>query len=118
MSAFSKFSALRTHARSYVGLATALLAMIVLFGTISKHFLTVTTFSTIANEIPDLLVMSVGMTFVLIIGGIDLSVGSVLALAGSAISMAIVKLGWAPVPAAIGGKDIACLGGAGTRLVT
>ena len=41
----------------------------------------VETFVTIANEIPALAMMAVGMTFVLIIAGIDLSVGSVMALA-------------------------------------
>ncbi|MGA3249899.1 MAG: ABC transporter permease, partial [Paraburkholderia sp.] len=59
---------------NYLGLAGALLAMIVLFSVLSSHFLTYDTFSTIANQIPDLVVMAVGMTFVLIIAGIDLSV--------------------------------------------
>src|SRR5580692_7240104 len=61
---------------NYLGLAGALLAMIVLFSLLSSHFLTYDTFSTIANQIPVLVVMAVGMTFVLIIAGIDLSVGS------------------------------------------
>src|SRR6202022_3150762 len=73
---------------NYLGLAGALAAMVVLFSLLSSHFLTYETFSTIANQIPDLVVMSVGMTFVLIIGGIDLSVGSVLALAASVVSVA------------------------------
>jgi predicted ABC-type sugar transport system permease subunit len=62
---------------NYLGLLGALLGMIVLFSLLSSHFLTYDTFSTIANQIPDLVVMSIGMTFVLIIAGIDLSVGSV-----------------------------------------
>ena len=61
------------------GLLGALIAMLVLFGTLSPTFFSLPTFTTIANEIPDLLVMAVGMTFILMIGGIDLSVGSVLA---------------------------------------
>ena len=67
---------------SYIGLLGALLAMIVLFSCLSTHFLSMNTFSTIANQIPDLIVMSVGMTFILIIAGIDLSVGAILALSG------------------------------------
>ena len=55
--------------------------MIVLFSLLSSHFLTYDTFSTIANQIPDLVVMSVGMTFVLIIAG-HRSVGGVGAGAG------------------------------------
>ena len=104
--------------RSYLGLLGALLGLILLFGLLSPHFLTLKTFSTVANEIPDLVVMAVGMTFVLIIGGIDLSVGSVLALAGSAVSVAVVRLGWGPVPAALLGVLAAAGCGAITGVVT
>jgi ribose transport system permease protein len=92
--------------------------MIILFGTLSEHFLTAKTFTTIANQIPDLLVMAVGMTFVLIVGGIDLSVGSVLALAGSTVSVAVVKWGWGPLPAAVLGIVVAAMCGTVTGAVT
>jgi ABC-type xylose transport system permease subunit len=101
VSTFSSSLKLPALARGYLGLLGALVVMTVLFGVLSEHFLTLRTFSTIANQMPDLLVMAVGMTFVLIIGGIDLSVGSVLALAGSTVSVAVVKWGWPPVPAAL-----------------
>lgn len=104
--------------RGYLGLFGALAVMIGLFGLLSEHFLTLKTFSTIANQIPDLLVMAVGMTFVLIIGGIDLSVGSVLALAGSTVSIAVVKWGWGPLPAALLGVLAAALCGVVTGAVT
>lgn len=79
---------------TYIGLAGALLVMIVLFSLLSDHFLSYQTFSMLANQIPDLMVLSVGMTLILIIGGIDLSVGSVLALAASAVSVATLGWGW------------------------
>jgi len=41
-----------------------------------------------------LLVVSVGMTLVLIVGGIDLSVGSVMALSASVMGLALTKHGW------------------------
>ncbi|EGH34489.1 aminopeptidase P, partial [Pseudomonas syringae pv. japonica str. M301072] len=44
------------------GLAGALLVMIVLFSLLSDHFLSYQTFSMLANQIPDLMVLSVGMT--------------------------------------------------------
>ena len=78
----------------YLGLIGALLAMIILFSFLSDHFLSLNTFSTIANQIPDLMVMSVGMTFVLIIAGIDLSVGSVLALSAAVVSVTYLNLHW------------------------
>ena len=103
---------------TYLGLAGALLAMIALFSVLSDHFLSYDTFSTLANQIPDLMVLAVGMTFILIIGGIDLSVGSVLALAASAVSVAILGWGWSVVPAAILGMACAALAGTITGSIT
>ena len=77
-------SAFKGQLGTYLGLFVVLIGMIALFGSLSDYFLTRETFVTIANEIPALAVMAVGMTFVLIIAGIDLSVGSVLALSAAA----------------------------------
>src|SRR5580698_2928074 len=103
---------------NYLGLAGALIAMIALFSVLSSHFLTYDTFSTIANQIPDLVVMSVGMTFVLIIAGIDLSVGSVLALGASVVSVAALQWHWPALPAALLGLAAAALTGTVTGAVT
>ena len=103
---------------TYLGLAGALLAMIALFSVLSDHFLSYDTFSTLANQIPDLMVLAVGMTFILIIGGIDLSVGSVLALAASAVSVAILGWGWSVLPAALLGMGCAALAGTITGSIT
>ena len=100
------------------GLLAALVAMLVLFGTLSPTFFSPPTFTTIANEIPDLLVMAVGMTFILMIGGIDLSVGSVPALAASVLSVAMTKLGWGLLPAALAGVVLATAAGMLTGAVT
>lgn len=103
---------------SYLGLIGALLAMIILFSFLSDHFLSLNTFSTIANQIPDLMVMSVGMTFVLIIAGIDLSVGSVLALSAAVVSVTYLNLHWSPWLAALSGIVVATLVGALTGLIS
>ncbi len=84
----------------YVGLALVLVLLVLVFGASSQHFLTLNTFKNIANQIPDAMVVAVGMTFVLIIGGIDLSVGSVLALSGAMLGVCLAKLHW-PMPIAI-----------------
>ena len=89
----------RSQLGTYIGLALVLIAMIALFSSLSEYFLTYETFVTIANEIPALAVMAVGMTFVLIIGGIDLSVGSVLALSAAVTAAAILQASL-PVPIA------------------
>src|SRR5690349_4194605 len=84
----------------YAGLAGVLVGLILLFGLTTDHFLSALTFTTIANQIPALTVIAVGLTLVLIAGGIDLSVGSVLAL-GSAI-LAVALVDWRlPLPLAI-----------------
>ena len=76
----------------YLGLVAALIALVVFFGTQSEYFFSALTFTTLANQIPSLTVIAVGMTFVLIIAGIDLSVGSVMALSGAVLGFAIVDL--------------------------
>lgn len=79
--------------RENLALSCALLLLIVFFGLQSEYFWSSLTFTTLANQIPALTVIAVGMTFVLIIGGIDLSVGSVMALSGAVLGLAIVDLG-------------------------
>lgn len=74
----------------YLGLLGVLLVLIILFGTLSEHFFSFLTFTTIANQVPTLTVIAVGMTFVLIIAGIDLSVGSVMALSGACLGLALL----------------------------
>ncbi|CAM3984273.1 ABC transporter permease [Ectopseudomonas alcaliphila] len=103
---------------TYLGLAGALLAMIVLFSSLSSHFLSYATFTTLANQIPDLMVLAVGMTLILIIGGIDLSVGSVLALAAAVVSVATLGFGWGILPAAVLGMACAALAGSVTGIIT
>jgi len=63
------------------------------FGVLTEHFFARATFATIANQIPAALLVAVGMTFVLIVGGIDLSVGSVLGLSGAVLGVCLGPLG-------------------------
>ncbi|MYW92774.1 ABC transporter permease [Amycolatopsis rubida] len=64
-------------------IALVLIALIAVFTAIAPaEFATVFTFQTLLIETSVLLVLSVGMTFVIITSGIDLSVGSVLIFAG------------------------------------
>jgi ribose transport system permease protein len=89
----------------YLGLFLALVGLIVFFGLSTEHFFTTTTFLTIANQIPDATVLAVGMTLVLILGGIDLSVGSVLALSSAALGVCLIQWKlplYAAIPACLG----------------
>ncbi|MEO6855253.1 MAG: ABC transporter permease, partial [Rhodoferax sp.] len=97
---------------TYLGLSAVLVGMVVLFSSLSEYFFSADTFVAIANEIPALLVMAIGMTFVLIIAGIDLSVGSVLALSAAATANAILLWHWSVLPAAVLGLLVGLLCGA------
>ncbi len=81
---------LKALVTDYLGMTAALLLLIVIFGLRAENFLTWTNFATIANQVPDTTIAAVGMTFVLVIAGIDLSVGSILALAGAVLGVALV----------------------------
>ncbi|MGI6273318.1 MAG: ABC transporter permease [Anaerohalosphaeraceae bacterium] len=83
----------------YLGMAAALAILLVVFGLTTENFFSTATFKAIANQIPDTTILAVGMTFVLIIAGIDLSVGSVMALAGAVLGVLLTKFGL-PLPAA------------------
>ncbi|MCP4641270.1 MAG: ABC transporter permease [bacterium] len=84
----------------YLGMALVVVALCVFFSVKTERFLQPATFTTIANQSADAILLAVGMTFVLIIAGIDLSVGSVLALCGSILGICLTKWGW-PLPLAI-----------------
>ena len=87
--------------------------LVVLFSLSSEHFFSRVTFTTLANQVPALTVSAVGMTLVLVAAGIDLSIGSVMALGAAVLGMALVRWQW-PVPLAM----LACLAvGVGAGLV-
>lgn len=78
----------------YAAMVAIWLGLLLLFGALSNNFLTVRTLGTLANRIPTLAVVAAGMTLVLIIGGIDLSVGSVLGLCGAVLGVALADWQW------------------------
>ncbi|MFA7693200.1 MAG: ABC transporter permease [Candidatus Hydrogenedentes bacterium] len=89
----------------YIGLTAVLLLLIGTFAFSTEYFFTWNTFRTIANQIPDAVILATGMTFVLIIAGIDLSVGSVLALGSALLGLVLIRWNLS-LPLAI----LACLG--------
>ncbi len=84
----------------YVGMGLVVLFLCAYFGYYTDSFLTEATFRTIANQSADTILVAVGVTFVLVVGGIDLSVGSVIALGGAVLGVCLVDYGW-PLWAAI-----------------
>lgn len=101
-------------AMQYGGLLAVLLLMVTFFSLRTSSFFQLGTVRLIANQIPELTLVAVGMTLVLVIGQIDLSVGSVMALAGATVGTLLVKAEW-PLAVAI---LLGVLTGAGCGLVT
>src|SRR5438094_393550 len=65
----------------------SVVALFVALSILSPYFLTVQNLSSVARQSAVITVMSLGMTLVMISGGIDLSVGSVMAFAGICVTM-------------------------------
>ncbi|MFN3189496.1 MAG: ABC transporter permease [Aureliella sp.] len=84
----------------YAGLSGVLVLMVATFSLGTENFFQTSTLITIANQIPDLTFIAVGMTLVLVIAGIDLSVGSLLALSSAVLGMLMVDYQW-PLWAAV-----------------
>lgn len=87
-------SQLRSTMAEYLGMAIALALIILFFSIRSNNFFTFTNFLTIANQIPAAMLIATGMTYVLVIAEIDLSVGSVLGFCGAFFGVALAQWHW------------------------
>ncbi|MCJ8338076.1 MAG: ABC transporter permease [Pseudomonadales bacterium] len=79
------------------GIGLALIGLIIIFSVSSEHFLAANNITNILTQITINLILAVGMTFVILIAGIDLSVGSVLAFAAVIAGKAITMPGLDPI---------------------
>ena len=70
------------------GTVIGLLVLCAVLWALTPHFLTVSNLLNIAQQTSINAIVAVGMTFVIISGGIDLSVGSIVALSGVALGVA------------------------------
>jgi ribose transport system permease protein len=77
----------------------SLVLLTIVFSASSSAFFTVNNAMTIALQVTSIALLGIGATCVIITGGIDLSVGSVLALAGVVAALAVKELGMSVPPA-------------------
>ena len=105
-------SAWRAWATDYLGLATALGLLVLIFSLATQHFFSPETFRTLANQIPAVMLVATGMTFVLIVAEIDLSVGSVLGLCGAVVGVALAQWHFPLWAAVLGSLAVGMLCGA------
>jgi len=82
------------------GIGVALIVLIVIFSAAAPHFTDESNITNILTQITINLIMATGMTFVILMGGIDLSVGSVMALCAMVAGL-VLKSESIPVPVAI-----------------
>lgn len=68
-------------------LGVLLIILVALFSIATPNFLAYTNFKAIISNIPVIAIMAVGMTFVLLVGGLDISVGSILGFTAVVVVM-------------------------------
>lgn len=79
-----------------------LVTLSIILSILSPYFLTADNLLSIALQTSIIAILALGQTYVIISGGIDLSVGSILALAG-VVSGQLLVAGWPPTMAIIAG---------------
>ncbi|MET3290574.1 UNVERIFIED_CONTAM: D-xylose transport system permease protein [Brevibacillus sp. OAP136] len=85
--------AIGTNWKNYTSLA-GLAVLIAISAIMSPTFLSPFNIVNVATQIAAPGILAVGMTFVILTGGIDLSVGSLLALTGVIVAIAAPVIGW------------------------
>ena len=98
-----------SHYARQLGTLSGLFVLCVVLWALTPHFLTVSNLLNVAEQAAIIAVVAVGMTFVIVTGGIDLSVGSVLAFAGVVMASALHRE--VPLPLALAvalGTGLSC----------
>lgn len=93
-----------------VGIFAVLVAMIIVMAIMAPNFLSVDNFVNVARAISINAILAAGMTFVILTGGIDLSVGSAVAVSG-VTAVLLWNAGAGSVIAVLGGILAGALGG-------
>ena len=99
-----------------IGPLMGLGAIVIVLSFISEDFLTITNIFNVLRQISINALLAFGMTFVILTGGIDLSVGSILALSG-ALSAGMIAGGTDPILAVLAGLAAGTLMGAANGLL-
>lgn len=100
------------HVLAVFGPLIGLIAVVALFSILRfDTFVTRDNFAIILQQTAVIAVAALGMTLIIIIGGIDLSVGSIIALGSVAIAL-LLDRGWSPLAAAAVGLGVSALCGA------
>lgn len=88
-----------------------LLALVVLVGLVDPSFLSFQTLMVLTSDTMTLFLMASGATFVILMGGIDLSVQAVASMTSVIVAAALPEIGFLAVPAAVAAGALAGLAG-------
>ena len=86
-----------------IGVFVALIAVMVVFSAIDEHYFTMANLIDIVDQSTINGLIAIGMTFVIVTGGIDLSVGSVMAIVIVLVGRLLTEQGMDPISATIVG---------------
>ncbi|WP_203234918.1 ABC transporter permease [Modicisalibacter coralii] len=102
MTSFSPASheRLKSALRQYGGIFLSLIALCFFFSLTNERFMSLANFMNILQQVAVIAVLAFGMTWVILLGDIDLSVGSMLAVAGM-VGAQVIGLGWGFMPALV-----------------
>lgn len=84
---------------SKYGIMCVFVVMFIFFSIYAPNFLKLKNIFNVSRQIASLGICAVGMTMVLICGGIDLSMGYQISLVNVVCASLMVKAGWSPLPA-------------------
>ena len=102
-----------------IGVALLLTGLCAIVALLSPQFLSVANLQNVGRLVGTYGIFSIGVGFVIITGGIDLSVGSICALLGVLLSMMLVDWHWPPAIALAAALALgACLGAVHGVLIT
>ena len=87
--------------RQWLPLAT-LTVLVILVGTMQPVFLQPATLLQLASDTAVLFILATGVTFVIMLGGIDLSIQSMASLASVIVALTVARLGYGAFALAIG----------------
>jgi ribose/xylose/arabinose/galactoside ABC-type transport system permease subunit len=79
--------------RTEIGVAAGLILLIALFSALAPNFATIGNLVSVLKQLSVTAMVAVGMTMVVIVGEIDLSVGASLGLSGTVFALLIVRFG-------------------------
>jgi D-xylose transport system permease protein len=84
----------------------------IIFQTQNSNFLTAFNLTNLVLQISAVGMISIGITLILLLGEIDLSVGAVSGLCAAVMAVLNTKHGWGPIPAMLAGLVVGCAIGA------